>query len=133
MAIRPGGQGDVTDSHVLWREGRSVPEVPMPLLWESKVYMVAGAGIVTCLDATSGRVLFRGRLGATGAYFASAVAAAGHIYFATAEGQITVIDAADRLNVIATNDLQDAVYATPAIVGSTLYVRTAHDLYAFAE
>jgi hypothetical protein len=44
-----------------------------------------------------------------------------------------VIDAADRLNVLATNDLEDAVYATPAIVGSTLYVRTAHDLYAFAE
>jgi outer membrane protein assembly factor BamB len=133
IAIRPGGRGDVTHTHVLWREGRSVPEVPMPLLWQSKVYMVAGAGIVTCLDSVSGKVLFRGRLGARGAYFASPVAADGHIYFASAEGQITVIDAADRLNVLATNDLGDAIYATPAIVGATLYVRTAHHLYAFAE
>src|SRR5262249_31314114 len=103
------------------------------LLWQSKVYMVAGAGVVTCLDSASGRVLFRGRLGATGAYFASPVAANGHIYFASADGQITVIEATDRLNVLATSDLEDPVFATPAIVDSTLYVRTAHALYAFGE
>ena len=61
------------------------------------------------------------------------MAANGHIYFASAEGQVVVIEAADHLNVLATNDLDDAIYATPAIVGSTLYVRTAHALYAFGE
>ena len=64
LAIRPGGSGDVTATHVLWKEPAGVPEVPAPLYYQSRVYMVAGGGVATCLDAETGRRVYRGRLGA---------------------------------------------------------------------
>jgi hypothetical protein len=66
LAIRPGGSGDVTATHVLWKEPAGVPEVPAPLYYQSRVYMVAGGGVATCLDAETGRRVYRGRLGAGG-------------------------------------------------------------------
>ncbi len=133
LSIKPGGKGDVTATHVRWREGRAVPEVPAPLLWQSRLYTVAGAGVVTCLESATGKILYRERLGTIGPYYASPVAAAGRIYFASAEGVVTVIEGGNRFVTLATNDLEEALFATPAIVGSSLYVRTARNLFAFAE
>ena len=66
LAVRPGGQGDVTKSHVVWRESRSVAEVPSPLVYRGQVYMVKDGGIVSCLEAATGRLLYRTRLGPRG-------------------------------------------------------------------
>jgi len=131
LAIRPGGQGDVTSSHVAWRESRSVAEVPSPLLYGERVYMVKDGGIVSCLDAASGRLLYRTRLGAAGAYFASPVAGDGKIYAASHHGTIAVFAAGDTFRRLALNELHEPVFATPAIAGGRLYVRTTHRLYAF--
>jgi outer membrane protein assembly factor BamB len=133
LAIRPGGQGDVTASRVLWKETRAVPEVPTPLYYDSRVYTVTNGGIVSCIDASSGKVLFRGRLGADGAYFASPIEAAGRIYFASGEGTIAVIRAGDRLEVLAKNEFDEPLYATPAVIGRAIYVRTPTFLYAFSN
>ncbi len=133
LAIQPGGQGDVTSSRVLWKETRAVPEVPTPLYYKSRVYTVTNGGIVSCLDAANGKVIFRGRLGAGGAYFASPIEAAGKIYLASGEGTIAVIGAGDKLDILARNDLEEPLFATPAVIGGVIYVRTPTLLYAFAN
>ena len=91
-------------------------------------------GVMTCLDATTGKVIYRSRVGAPGVYYASPIAAAGHVYFASGDGVVTVISAAkDELDVLSRNKLDEDIVATPAIVGNTIYVRTLRNLYAFGE
>jgi outer membrane protein assembly factor BamB len=132
-AIRPGGEGDVTSTRVLWKESRGVPEVPVPLYYKGRVYTVTYGGVVSCLDAGSGKVIFRGRLGALGAYFSSPVAAGGRIYFASEEGVVSVIGSGDTLEVLARNNLEEPIFATPAIVESVIYIRTPAHVYAFGK
>jgi outer membrane protein assembly factor BamB len=128
LAIRPDGNSAV----VVWRENGSIPEVPSPLLYRGRLFLVRNGGIVTCLDAVTGRVIYRARAGAPGAYYASPVAADGRVYLASSEGVVTVISAArDRLEVLARNELGEDIVATPAIVGNAIYVRTAGNLWAF--
>lgn len=133
LAIRPGGKGDVTGSDVLWREKKMLPEVPSPLYYQQRIYMVRDGGMFSCLDATTGRLRYRERLGAEGAYFASPVAGDGKIYAASREGVVVVINAGDKLDVLARNDLGDTIAATPALVDGKIYVRTDKHLYAFGE
>jgi len=133
LAIQPGGQGDVTTSRVLWKETRAVPEVPTPLYYKSRVYTVTNGGIVSCMDAATGKVMFRGRLGADGAYFASPIEASGRLYFTSGEGSITVINAGDKLDILAKNEFEEQLFATPAVIGNVIYVRTPTFLYAFAN
>jgi outer membrane protein assembly factor BamB len=132
LAIRPGGEGDVTNTHILWQEKRGVPEVPSPLVYRDRVYMVRDGGILSCMEAKTGKVLYQERLGVGGSYYASPVASGGRIYVASPEGKVIVLTAGDRLEVLARNDLQEPIMATPAIAGGQLYVRTAGTLYAFA-
>jgi outer membrane protein assembly factor BamB len=131
VAVKLGGTGDVTASHLLWKHSRNVAEVPTPLVRNGRVYMVTNGGIITCNDTKSGKLLYRGRLGAPGGYFASPIAANGNLYFASGEGIVTVIREGDSLEVLVRNDLGEPIEATPAVVDDTLYVRTAKHLYAF--
>jgi outer membrane protein assembly factor BamB len=133
LAIRPGGQGDVTRTHVLWREKRAVPEVPSPVAYRGRVYTVKDGGLVSCLDAASGKLLYRERLGPGGAYYSSPVAGDGKLYAASARGTVTVFAAGDGFRVLARNDLREPIVATPALADGKLYVRTASHLYAFGE
>ena len=128
LAIRPKGNTASID----WRENNSVPEVPSPLLYRGRLYLVRNGGIVTCLDAATGKLTYRARAGAPGPYFASPVAAAGRVYLASGEGVVTVLAAGkDQLEILSRNELGEEIVATPAIVGNTIYVRTLQTLYAF--
>jgi len=131
-AVRAGGEGDITTTHVAWKEPRGAFEVPSPILYRDRIYAVGSGGIVICMDANDGRVVFRGRLGTPGEYYASPVAANGRLYFTSRDGVVTVIEAGDELRVLARNDLEEDVFASPAIVGDTLYIRTATHVYAFS-
>ncbi len=131
LAVRPGGRGDVTQSHVVWRESRSVAEVPSPLVYRGQVYMVKDGGIVSCLEAATGRLLYRTRLGPRGAYFASPVAGDGKIYATSYGGVVTVFAAGQTFLPLASNDLQEPILATPAMAAGKLYIRTQQRLYAF--
>jgi outer membrane protein assembly factor BamB len=133
LAIRLGGENDVTQSNVAWKEPRAVPEVPVPLVYKDRVYAVTNGGIFSVFEEASGKLVYRSRLGAGGLYYASPVAAGGHIYFASGEGVVTVIRAGDKLEVVARNDLGEPVFATPAIVEGKVYVRTAGHLWAFGQ
>ena len=131
LAIHPGANGGPTDAAVKWTYERNVPEVPAPVSYRGRVYMIISGGIVSCVDAESGEAVYRGRVNARGAYYASPVAAGGKIFVASAEGVVTVLGTGDSLDVLANNDLGDPIYGTPAPVGSALYVRSVNHLWAF--
>jgi outer membrane protein assembly factor BamB len=134
FALKAGGTGDVTSSHVLWKQTKGLPYIASAILYHGQYVMVKDGGIVTALDAESGRQLFSERTVATGSYYASPVAAGGHIYFVQlADGVITVLKAgAKKPEMAAANPpLGERVAATPAIADNTLYVRTEKNLYAF--
>ena len=130
LALKPDGE----TAKILWREDTSIPEVPSPLLYKNRLFLVRNGGVLSCLDASTGKVIYRSRTGATGPYFASPVEAAGRVYLVSGDGVVTVISAdKDSLDVLAKNELGEDVYSSPAIAGNAIYVRTARSLLAFGE
>jgi outer membrane protein assembly factor BamB len=136
FALKSGGTGDITTSHLLWQQTKGMPYIASAILYRGQYVMVKDGGIVTALDAATGKELYMKRAIATGSYYASPVAASGHLYFVSlADGVISVLKAgAAAPEVVAENPpLGERVAATPAIADNALYVRTAGHLYAFAE
>ena len=136
FALKPGGAGDITESHVRWKKKKGLPYVPTAILYRGQYVMVKDGGIVTAYDAETGEEIYQRRAIASGNYYASPVAANGNIYFTSlADGVVTVLKGgADKPETLAENPpLGERVAATPAIADDTLYVRTAGHLYAFAE
>jgi len=133
-AIRPGGKGDVTKSHVAWQMSRGIPEIPSPLYYRGRIYMVRDGGFVTCVKAATGEMLFQERIGAPGSFCASPVAAGDQIYLASHSGVVVCLSAAgEQLQVLARNDLGEKIWSTPALSTGTIHVRTEKHLYAFSE
>ena len=110
-----------------------MPGVPSPLYYNERLYTFQNGGIVFCRTAATGALVYSGRVGALGYYYSSPVAAAGRIYIASAAGVVTVLDAGPELKILAANQLDGAIMATPAIASGALYVRTESHLYAFAN
>jgi outer membrane protein assembly factor BamB len=133
LAVRPDGRGDVTDSHVVWRIAQGVPSVPSFLLVEELLYMVSDLGIVSCVEAASGEVVWKERL--PGSYRASPIYADGRIYIANVDGVTAVIKPGRRFDVLAVNKLGDAaqLQASFAVAGTALFVRTETHLYRIEE
>ena len=127
-AVRLGGAGDITGTHVLWRATRHVPIKPSPLLIGDRLYQVTDSGgILSCLDVATGTELASRRLG--GNYAASPLYADGRLYFCSEEGRTVVVAPDDQLTVLAENLLDDALFASPAVAGHTLLLRGKHHLY----
>jgi outer membrane protein assembly factor BamB len=133
LAIRPGGKGEVAKDQVAWKEQHALPEVPSPLYYQGRLYVVTNGGIASCYDAQTGKMLYRKRLGTSGFFYASPVAANGNIYAASYNGVVAVFKAGDQCQVLARNNLGEQIVATPALVDGRLYVRTEGHLYAFGE
>ena len=132
-AYRLGGEGDVTERNFLWKNSRSLPNVPSPLVYRGVVYTLKEGGILTSFDIKTGEIVKQARLqGALGAYYASPVAADGKIYAISEEGKAAVIRAGAQWELLAVNNLDDGCWATPAIVDGKIYVRTRNALYCFA-
>jgi outer membrane protein assembly factor BamB len=132
IALRPDGEGDVSKS-IAWKESTAIPEVPTPLVYDGRVYLTRNGGIETCLDAQTGKVLYRQRNGAGGPYYSSPIVAGGRIYVGSGEGTVVVFAPGDKLDVLARNDLGEEIFATPAVTEGVLYVRTSGHLWAFGE
>jgi outer membrane protein assembly factor BamB len=132
-AIRPGGRGDLTKSHVAWQLRRGIPEIPSALCYRGRLCLVRDGGLVQCVRPGTGEVIYEDRVGVSGGYCASPVAAGGRIYLAAHSGTIVVLDGtSDRLQVLARNVLGEKIWATPALVENTICVRTEKHLYAFS-
>jgi len=126
-AIRPTGSGDATETHVAWKERKTVPSTPALLLIDDLLLMVSDLGIATCLDAATGQTVWKERVG--GNFSASPVFADGRVYLTSEEGATTVLRPGRRFEKLAVNDLQEETRASPAIVGRALLLRTKGHLY----
>jgi len=132
-AIRPGAKQDARQSHLAWEIQRGIPETPSLLYCRGRLYLLRDGGVLTCLEAATGKELFRERIGAAGQYTASPIAAGDKVIAASVRGIVTVIQVDDKLKVLAGNDFADKIFATPAVADNTLYVRTTSHLYALGE
>lgn len=131
FAIRPGGEGDVTSTHLAWQTGRGAPSTPSALVVGSELYFVSDAGIATCADAKTGQVHWNERLG--GGFSASPVFAAGHIYFQNEEGVGYVLKAGKTFEQIAKNELGERTLASYAVDDGTLFIRGAEHLFRIGK
>jgi len=133
LAIKPGGNGEITDSHVLWRFNKLLPYCPSPVYYQGRLYMIKDGGILTVLDAASGQPLKQGRIKANGGYYSSPVAGDGKIYTSSQTGQVSVLKATADAEPLHTVDFDEKIFASPAIVDGRIYLRTSGHLYCFGN
>jgi len=126
-AVRPGGEGDVTASHVVWKMTKQVPANPSPVLVDTELYVLSDQGILTCVDPLTGDELWRRRL--PGGYSASLLAAPGRIYAFNEDGVTSVLAAGRKADMLAENTLDERIMATPAIVGDAMILRSEGHLF----
>jgi outer membrane protein assembly factor BamB len=134
LSIKMGGQGDQTASAIRWHYYKPVPQVPSTLLYKGVLYMINDSGILLTFDPVTGKVIKQGRLmGAIDKYFASPVAADDKVFVIGQGGQVSVLKAAGEWEVLKVNELDDEVFATPAIADKRIYIRTRSALYCFGK
>ena len=129
--VRLGGRGDVTGTHVAWKYARGSPKHSSPVLVDGRVYMMSNDGIATCLDFKTGKEIWKGRIG--GLHSASVLYAGGRIHFFDEEGQTTIIQPRETLEILARNQLDDGFMASPAVADGALFLRTTTHLYRIQE
>ena len=140
-AIQPNATGDLTPSDdepqntgLAWWQPRYGSYMPTPLVKGKRLYTCNDNGRLTVQDAMTGELIYRQRIGtASHTYSASAVAAGGHIYFVSEQGEVTVIEEGDVFKKLASNELGAVVMATPAISGNRLLIRAVRNLYCLAR
>ncbi|MBW3540998.1 MAG: PQQ-binding-like beta-propeller repeat protein [Planctomycetes bacterium] len=131
IAVQPGGSGDVSDSHIVWQTGNSVPKRPSQGLLGELLFMMNDSGVASCLDARTGEVVWRERL--AGEYWASPLAGDGRIYFFSQDGRTPVVAADREFRLLAENRLDTGFNASPAVAGRALYLRTFTHLYRIEQ
>lgn len=132
LAIRLGGKGDVTDSHIAWKLDRNIPHTPSLLLVGNELYMVSDNGFASCVDARSGKVHWSKRLPGNG-YSASPILAGGHIYFLSENGVTTVIKPTTVYEEVSRNDIGERTLASLAVADGALFLRSATHLYRIGQ
>jgi outer membrane protein assembly factor BamB len=133
IAIRPGGSGDVTSSHVAWSSPRGSPFVPSGIIVGDLLYLINDMqSILTVYEAASGKLVYQERLGVAmrEGFSASPVHVNGKIFFTNDEGQTFVVEAGRQFKLVRVNDLGEQTLASPALVDGTWYWRTASNLRA---
>jgi len=134
VGIKLGGRGDLTGKAVVWNEKKTYPSMPTPLIYNGVLYIVKTGGIIGAFNPATGEAHKIGRSEkALGEYYSSPVAADGKIILANESGAVTVLKAQPQWEVLAVNDLGEECFATPAISGSAIYLRTRGALYSFGK
>ncbi len=131
QAIRPNGTGNVTETHVLWQRDKDCSYVPSPIAVGSYFLLVSDNGIATCLNAKSGDVLWRERIGPH--FSASPVTANGLVYFLSDKGVTTIVKPGPKFEVVAVNSLGEETFASPAISRARIFLRGVTHLYAVRD
>ena len=132
LALKAGGRGDITSSHVLWSTANG-PDVPTPVTDGKYFYIVNDRGIMWCLDAKTGAELYAQQRIKPGTYSGSPVLADGKIYVTNEEGLTTVVAAGPKFEVLAENPLNEYTLSSPAISDGRIYIRTTGHLYAIGK
>jgi outer membrane protein assembly factor BamB len=139
-AIRPGAKGDITlkekattNDSIVWSQSKKGPYMPTPIVYGDYLYTCANDGVVSCYDAKTGKQQYRERIGGSGGYTASPVAADGRLYFTSEEGGVRVLKAGPKYELLSINPLGDICLATPAIADGCFFVRTQKWLIALSR
>lgn len=127
FAVRTGGNGLITDSHIAWKVKRGIPNKPSILLIDDLIYVINDTGIASCIEAKTGEIVWQKRIG--GEYSASPVYADGKIWLFSEDGKATVIRTGRSFELLAENQLDDGFLSSPAIAGKAFYLRTRTHLY----
>ncbi|MCY3018406.1 MAG: PQQ-binding-like beta-propeller repeat protein [Planctomycetota bacterium] len=130
-AVKPGGQGDMTATNVVWKMKTQGPLVPTPVLVGERLYVVSDTGSLACLEARTGKEIWRQNLG--GEFSASPLCVDGRIYYFDRAGLCTVIEPGDTFKVLAKNTLESGCMASAAVAGKALIVRTKKALYRLEQ
>lgn len=133
IAIGSGGKGDIGRTHVKWTAYEGIGQVPSPLFYRGRIYLVKHGGNVTCYDAKTGDKVYGDKLGPRAYYYASPVAAEGKIYFCSLNGVVIVVEAGDKFKILAQNKIGERINATAALVDGKIYLRTDKNMYAFGK
>ena len=128
MAIKPGGRGDVTSTHVVWSVATGAPYCSSLLYYDGIVYMANDVGVLTAVDAANGQRVWQERV--DGVFSASPVGGGGHVYFVSEDGNTVVLKGGRAPQVVARNDVGERMLASPAISGGRLFLRTDEHLIA---
>ena len=126
VAVRTGGQGDVTASHLAYKLTRSMPYVPTVLARDGLVFLWSDKGVVTCVEAANGNIVWQERVG--GSYSGSPVCIGDRIYCMSEEGDVAVVAASKEYKLLARNSMGEGSRSTPAVAGGRLYLRTYRTL-----
>jgi outer membrane protein assembly factor BamB len=134
MAIRAGGRGDITSTHVAWRLDRAAPFMSSPIVVGNYLFTVRSGGVMACIDARTGQLAWQERLpGAPGDYYASPVAIDGRLYVMNEEGQVSVVTATPRFEWLGSSDMAQRTLASPAVSQGALFIRTDTHLWAIGR
>ncbi|MAI32123.1 MAG: serine/threonine protein kinase [Planctomycetaceae bacterium TMED240] len=131
LAIRPTGSGVVTDTHVAWQLDRNVPKTPSMVAHQGLVYLISDDGIATCVEAKTGDLVYRKRIG--GNYSSSPLLAGGKLYFTSEEGVTTVVGAGEEFEELGSNSLEERTLASLGVIDDSILIRTAAALYRIQE
>ncbi len=131
LAIRPDGSGNVTDTHVAWRTNRGAAYVPSPIFEGPYLLVVADSGIASCFNAKTGKRHWMERL--PGGHSPSTVSADGLVYFTSDRGVTTIVRPGKMFNIIARNELEEQISASPAISQGQIFLRTHQHLYCIGS
>lgn len=128
-AVKVDGSGDVTDTHVLWTVIKGIPAKPSPILHDGLIYVIDDNGVASCFEAETGDQVWKQRIG--GNFSASPILIDDRIFLGSHDGVVTVITAGRDSKVIAENQLDGQIMASPAVVDNSLIVRTSEAIYRF--
>lgn len=127
LAVKPGGPGALSPDAIVWKHVQGTPDSSSPVVWKGLLFWVSDDGIAHCVDARTGELKWKERLG--GDFKASPLAAEGRVYFLNKVGRCTVVAAVPKFEVLATNQLDDETIASPAVSDGRLYIRGRKALY----
>jgi outer membrane protein assembly factor BamB len=132
LVIDPtGATGDATETNVIWTREKGVSLTPSPLIVGDELYLVSDNGVASCLDARTGDLHWTERLG--GDFSASPVFADGRVYFQNEAGETFVVNASKQFELLATNDLAERTFASPAVADNTIFLRSESHLWRIGE
>jgi outer membrane protein assembly factor BamB len=127
LAVRADGRADVTGTHVAWTLTRGAPYTPSPIVVGDELYVISDLGVLTCVDARTGKLHYQQRLG--GNYSASPIFADGRIYFLSEEGVSTIVAPGTTFQRLATSELNGATLASMAVAHTSIFIRSLTHLY----
>ncbi len=133
VAIKPGCQGDATDTHVLWSLTKDLSYIASPLCYRGLLFLPKEGGLISAVDARTGKPAKQERVVPGATYYSSPVGGDGKVYLLSQRGELSVLSAEPQWKVLARARFEEEVYATPAIVDGRIYVRTTGHLYCFAD